>query len=124
MWFEQDLFKELKFDYYDWSQDASNSIYMGSLKFHEKLISYNMEIVLGDDDIHDSVINDITINLKGYNIKTTELAGEISRDTTDELLTAEFLLDLITEFKTKNDENVDLQNGKTPPPEDKITPKI
>ena len=115
-WFENELFKDLKFDYYDFSQDATNSVYVGSLRFHEDTISYNMEIVFDEKDIQDNVINNITINLKGYDVKTTEIAGELSRDTTDELLTQEFLLDLITEFKTKNDDNVKKQTGKKTEP--------
>ena len=99
-WFATPAFKDITFDYFEFSESDANGIYLAQTYFSEGKTQYCLEMVIDADDVIDGLVSQITVNLKGYAGESNEMLGVKTEPLDEPSLTADKLIDMIAEFKT------------------------
>lgn len=99
-WFDTDAFKDITFDYFEFSESDANGIYMAQMYFNEVDVQFTLEMIIDAEKVIDGLVSEIQLNLKGYGTQSDDMLGMITKTVDEPALTTELLLNMITEFKT------------------------
>lgn len=110
-WFKTDTYTDLEYDYFEYDSTHHGPIYVGNLYFNEADIQWKLQIILDSNELNeDDTIDEITIQLHGYDKKggkeTNDHIGELKREITEPEFTPDLIFELISEFK---DQYIDVQ---------------
>lgn len=100
-WFNDEQFRELDFSYFEYDTSMTTPIYVGFLYFNENDIQYKLEIIIDKEKFIDGVIEELLINLNGYNNEEEALIGTLTKTIEEPELIPDLLITLISEFKDK-----------------------
>ena len=107
-----EMYKELNFERFDFDSTIITMVKFGYIFFDDNEFDYTLEIVVDYNKIIDGnkdnkteniIIEEAEYKLKGKNKRDDVILTPVSSVITDEEITKDFLITLISEFKEKNE---------------------
>lgn len=108
-----EMYKELNFERFDFDSTIITMVKFGYIFFDDNEYDYTLEIIVdynkiitddsGKSQTDNIIIEEAEYKLKGKSKKDDEILTPVSSVITDEEITKDFLITLISEFKEKNE---------------------